>query len=111
VTTNRCKEGFAGVLAQRFPHTKPDGSQMQKIHPIAFASKQTSPSKAKYKPFLLEFVALKFSLDKFSNIIWGFPIKIKTDCQALYNTLLSKKLSTVHAHWQDGILVYQIVDI
>jgi RNase H-like domain found in reverse transcriptase len=83
ITTNGYKDGFMGVLAQQFPHTKPDRSQLQKIHPIAFTSKQTSPSKAKYKPFLLEFAALKFALDKFSDIIWGFPIKIKTNCQAL----------------------------
>jgi hypothetical protein len=35
-----------------------------------------SPTKAKYKLFLLEFVALKFTLDKFSDIIWGFPVTI-----------------------------------
>ena len=42
VTTDGCKDGFAGVLAQRFPHTKPDGTVAQKLHPIAFASKRTS---------------------------------------------------------------------
>jgi RNase H-like domain found in reverse transcriptase len=111
VMTDGCQDGFAGVLAQQFPHTKPDRSQTQKIHPMAFASKQTSPSKAKYKPFLLEFAALKFALDKFSDIIWGFPIEIKTDCQALHDTLLSRKPSTVHACWRNRILAHQIVDI
>jgi RNase H-like domain found in reverse transcriptase len=111
VITDRCKEGFAGVLAQQFPHTRPDGSQVQKIWPITFASKQTSPTEAKYKPFLLEFVALKFALDKFSDIIWGFPIEIKMDCQALKDTLLSKKPSAVHTCWQDSILAHQIVDV
>jgi RNase H-like domain found in reverse transcriptase len=83
ITTDRCKEGFAGVLAQQFPHTRLDRSQVQKIRPIMFASKRMSPTKAKYKPFLLEFAALKFTLDKFSDVIWGFPIEIKMDCQAL----------------------------
>jgi hypothetical protein len=96
VTTNGCKEGFAGVLAQRSAHTKPDGTVVQKCHPIAFASKCTSTTKAKYKPFLLEFAALKFVLDKFSDIIWGFPVEIEMDCQALRDTLLSEKLSAVH---------------
>ena len=40
VTTGGCKEGFAGVLAQRSAHTKPDGTVVQKRHPIAFASKR-----------------------------------------------------------------------
>jgi RNase H-like domain found in reverse transcriptase len=76
---------------------------------IAFASKHMSTIKAKYKPFLLEFIALKFTLDKFSDIIWGFSVKIKTDCQVLRDTLLSKKLSIVYTHWQDGILAHQII--
>jgi hypothetical protein len=97
VTTDGCKDGFAGVLAQQSPHTKANGTVTQKLHPIAFASKWTSPMEAKDKPFLLEFTTLKFTLDKFSDIIWGFPIKIETNCQALKDTLLSDKPSVVHA--------------
>jgi transposase InsO family protein len=111
VTTDGSKDGFAGVLAQRFPHTKPDGTIKHKLHPIAFASKRTSASEAKYKPFLLEFAALKFALDKFSDIIWGFPVEIETDCQALRDTLLSEKPSAVHARWRDGIIGHQIIDV
>jgi hypothetical protein len=84
---------------------------IQKLHPIAFALKCTSALEAKYKPFLLEFAALKFALDKFSDIIWGFPIEIKTNCQALCNTLLSEKPSTIHTCWRDSILDHQIVDV
>ena len=69
VTTDGCKEGFAGVLAQHFKTTLPSGHVVEKLHPIAFASKETSCTEEKYKPFLLEFASLKFSLDKFSNII------------------------------------------
>jgi RNase H-like domain found in reverse transcriptase len=100
-----------GVLSQCSPHTKPNGSITQKIHPIVFISKHTSTTEAKYKPFLLEFAALKFALDKFSDIIWGFPIKIKMDCQVLQDTLLSEKPSAVHTCWQDGILAHQIIDV
>jgi hypothetical protein len=84
VTTDGCKDGFAGVLAQRFKTTLLSGHTVNKLHPIAFASKRTSHTEEKYKPFLLEFAALKFSLDKFSNVIWGFPVEIETDCQALW---------------------------
>jgi hypothetical protein len=109
--TDGHKEGFAGMLAQQSAHTKPDRTVVQKCHPIAFMSKCTSTTKVKYKPFLLEFTALKFMLDKFSDIIWGFPVKIEMDCQALRDTLLSEKLSTVHAWWWDGILAHQIIDM
>lgn len=67
------------------------------MHPIAFASKWTSRTKEKYKPFLLEFTALKFALDRFSNIIWGFPVEIETDCQALRDVILNDKLNAAHA--------------
>jgi RNase H-like domain found in reverse transcriptase len=99
------------VLAQQSAHMKPDGTVVQKWHPIAFVSKRMSSTEAKYKLFLLEFATLKFTLDKFLDIIWGFPVEIKTDCQVLRDTLLSEKPSTVHVHWQDGILAHQIIDV
>jgi hypothetical protein len=34
-------------------------------------------------PYLLEFATLKFSLDKFSNVIGGYPVEIETDCMIL----------------------------
>ena len=110
VTTDGCKEGFAGVLAQRFKTILPSGRVIEKLHPLAFASKQTSRTEEKYKPFLLEYAALKFSLDKFSNVIWGFPVEIETDCQALRDVMLNDKLNAAHARWRDGILA-QIVDV
>ena len=97
VTTFGCKEGFAGVLAQCFKTTLPSSCVVEKLHPIAFASKQTSCTEEKYKPFLLKFAALKFSLDKFLNITWGFPMEIKTDCQVLCDVMLNDKLNVAHA--------------
>ena len=111
VTTNSYKEGFARVLAQHFKTTLPSGCIIEKLHPLVFASKQTSCTKEKYKPFLLGFAALKFSLDKFSNIIWGFPVEIETDCQALCDVMLNDKLNAAHAQWWDGILAQHIVDV
>jgi hypothetical protein len=111
VTTDGCKEGFTGVLAQHFKTTLPSGRTVEKLHPLAFASKRTSRTEEKYKPFLLEFAALKFALDKFSNIIWGFPVEIETDCQALQDVMLNDKLNAAHARWRDGILAQQIIDV
>jgi len=70
-----------------------------------FTCKRTSAAEACYKPFILEF-ALKFSLDKFDDIIWGFPVKIETDCQALQDVLLSPELNATHACWHDGVLAH-----
>ena len=42
--------------------------------------------------------ALKFDLDQFLDIIWGFPIEIETDCQALKDVLANTQTSVAHAH-------------
>jgi hypothetical protein len=83
VTTDGCMTGFAGVLSQWHNTILPNGSNVRHLHPIGFASKWTSPAEERYKPFLLEFAALKYSLDKFSDVIYGYPLELKTDCQAL----------------------------
>ena len=77
----------------------PNRKVVEKLHPIAFALKRTSKMEEKYKPFLLEFAALKFTLDKFADIIWGSPVEIKTDCQALHDILLNDKLNATHTRW------------
>jgi hypothetical protein len=99
------------MLAQRFKETRPGGRKVEKLHPIAYASKRTSPAEARYQPFLLEFAALKFCLDKFDDIVWGFPVEIETDCQALRDVMLSDNLNATHARWRDGVLSHQIVDV
>jgi hypothetical protein len=111
LTTDGCKDAFAGVLAQRIKSTLPGGKEVTRLHPIAFTSKRTSVSEEKYKPFLLEFAALKFTFDKFSDIVYGYPVEVETDCQALRDTLMNDKLSATHARWRDGVLAHNIVDV
>ena len=62
LTTDGCKDTFTGVLAQQMTTMLPGGKKVTRMHPITSASKQTSVSEEKYKPFLLEFAALKFSV-------------------------------------------------
>jgi hypothetical protein len=57
----------------------------------------------------LEFAALKYSLDKFSDIVWGQLIKLETDCQALRDIMVNEKLNVTHTRWRDGIMGYKIV--
>ena len=111
IATDGCQDAFSAVLTQRFEYTLPSGKVIRRLHPLGFASKRTSKTEEKYKPFLLEFAALKFGLDKFADITWGFPIEIETDCQALRDHLLNNKLSATHARWRDGILAHQIIDV
>ena len=111
VTSNGLGHRFGGMLCQWFTTKLPSGKDVIRVHPIAFMSKHTSPTEEKYKAFLLEFMALKFSLDKFSDIIWGFPIKIETNCQALRDMMLKEKLTPAHARWHDSIMGHHIIDI
>jgi transposase InsO family protein len=60
---------------------------------------------------LLEFAALKYSFDKFSDIVYGYPVEVETDCQALRDILMNDKLSATHARWRDGVLAHNIVDV
>lgn len=111
ITSDGCKDGFGAVLAQRFTTQQPSGDTITTIHPIGFASKRTSPTEERYKPYLLEFAALKFAFDQFGATVWGFPVEIETDCIALRDTLTNDKLSVVHARWRDGILAYQVTAV
>jgi hypothetical protein len=111
VTSDGCTEGFTAVLSQRTCTQSPTGKWTECLHPIGFASKQTSVTEQNYKPFLLEFAALKFALDKFSDIIWGFPVEVETDCQALKDVLISNCLNAAHTRWKDGILAHNIIDV
>jgi hypothetical protein len=99
IMSDGSSQGFGGSLAQKFTTKLPNGKVITRVHPIAFASKQTSRTEEKYKSCLLEFAALKFCMDKFSDIIWGFPIEIQMDCQAFHDMLMNDKLPLAHARW------------
>ena len=99
------------MLCQEFEMTDNQGKPHKAWHPIAFCSKRTSPSEERYEPFLLEFAMLKFTLDNFDPMIYGAPVEIETDCQALRDVLLNKKQSSTHAWWEESIVSQNIVDI
>ena len=111
LTTDGCKDEFGAVLSQEFTTTLDNGETVTKLHLIGFASKCTSPAEERYKPYVLEFVTLKFGFNHFSHTIWGFPVQVETDCIALWDTLCNDKLSLVHARWRDGISAYQITEV
>lgn len=111
ITTDGCKDGFGATLSQVMESTLPGGEIVKRRHPIAFASKRTSTTEEKYPPFLLEFAALKFALDQFGDIVWGSPVELETDCQALKDVVTNPNLSTTYARWQDCILAHNIVAV
>ena len=111
VTTDGSMLGFAGFLSQPFTYTESNGKEVTRWHPISYCSKRTSKSEAKYEPFLLEFAALKYSLDEFEPYIYRSPVEIETDCQALRDCLLREKMSVHHSRWKESILARNIISI
>ena len=111
LTTDGCKDRFGMVLSQEFTTMLDNGETITKLHWIGFASKHTSLAEERYKPYVLEFMALKFGFDHFSNTIWGFLVQVKMDCIALQDMLCNDKLLLVHARWRDGISAYQITEV
>ena len=109
--TDGSKEGFGAVLAQRFSTRLPDGEVKCVVHPIGYASKRSSLAEERYKPYILEFAALKFGLDHFSETIWGFPVEVETDCLALRDTVHGDRPNWTHARWWEGISLYHIAAI
>ena len=106
-----CGKGFGGMVKQEFITTMEDSSVHCDWHLIVFCLKCTSRSEERYEPFLLEFAALKFALDEFADLTYGSPIIIVTDCRALQDLLVSDQLNTTYSHWQQFILLHQIVDV
>lgn len=111
LTTDGSADAFVGVLAQKITSTLPGGKVVKCLHPIAFTSKCTSSAESCYKPFLLEFAALKHSFNKFSDIVYGYPVEVETDCQALRDILMSEKLNATHAWWRDSVLAHNIIGV
>jgi hypothetical protein len=103
--------GFARFISQAFTDVDASGKETTRWHPISFCSKCTSKSEAKYKPFLLEFATLKYSLDEFAPYIYGSLIEIKTDCQVLRDCLVQEKMSVHHSRWKESILAHNIIAI
>ena len=83
ITTDGSGEGLAGWLSQPFKETDKNGEAVMWWYPISYCSKRTSISESRYEPFLLEFAALKYSMDEFEPYVFRSPIKIEMDCQAL----------------------------
>ena len=93
LTTDASASGLGAVLMQRV-----NG----KAHPIAFASRKTSPPERKYSATDLEMLAIVWSLKHFKEIIYGYDITVFTDHQPL--TYMCKDTSNFvgkHARWSN----------
>ncbi|GFX60509.1 transposon Tf2-11 polyprotein [Trichonephila clavipes] len=74
-------------------------SDDNKLHPVHYFSKKTTPQEEKYSSYELEVLAVIESLKKFRNYLVGKKFKIVTDCSAFQKTMSKKQLTPKIARW------------
>ncbi|KAB5590316.1 Retrovirus-related Pol polyprotein [Ceratobasidium theobromae] len=111
IVSDRSKYGFGAMVAQKWEEADAKGRKKLVTYPIAFMLKHTSCTEENYPPFLLEFAALKFTLDSFAQIIMGQELEIETDCKALADLLGNKKLNLTHERWRESIIAHRIITV
>lgn len=89
--TDACKIGIAGILLQRDEH--------EKLKPIAYFSRQTTPEEQNYSSYDLETLAVVSSLQKFRVYLIGLSFKIITDCNSLRATFQKRDMIPRVARW------------
>ncbi|GAA6040540.1 hypothetical protein JCM8097_005454 [Rhodosporidiobolus ruineniae] len=110
VETDASILGFGAVLAQDFTYEHSEtGEVVTRRHPITYISRGTKGTEKHYPAFLLELVCVKWSFEKLHKYIFGRPIELVTDCQALAGILSLQKVSPAHARWREFILGHDIV--
>lgn len=89
--TDASKKGFGAVLLQR--------QSDNKLHPVAYFSKQTKPAEQNYHSFELETLAVIYALKRFRIYLEGQRFTIVTDCEAFTQTLARKVLNPRIGRW------------
>lgn len=70
-----------------------------RVHPIAYYSRQTSDTEQKYHSYELETLAVVESLRKFRTYLLGITFTVITDCNSLKATSKKKQLIPRIARW------------
>lgn len=83
--------GIAGILLQK----RPD----EKLHSVAFYSRQTSEAEQKYHSYELETLAVVESLRKYRAYLLGLSFTVVTDCNSLKAASTKKDLIPRVARW------------
>ncbi|GFW06907.1 retrovirus-related Pol polyprotein from transposon 17.6 [Trichonephila clavipes] len=84
--TDASKFGYGAILLQQ--------SDDNKLHPVHYFSKKTTPQEEKYSSYELEVLAVIESLKKFRNYLVGNKFKIVTDCSAFQKTMSKKTINS-----------------
>lgn len=89
--TDASSIGLAGILLQR--------QEDDKLHSVAYYSRQTTDPESKYHSYELETLAVVESFKKFRMYLIGINFTLITDCNALKYTKGKKELIPRIARW------------
>lgn len=98
VHTDASSIGLGGILLQR--------QNDDKLHPVAYFSRKTSPTEAKYHSYELETLAVVETLKKYRAYLVGRDFVVVTDCNALKASSNKKQLIPRIARWWLQLLEY-----
>ena len=79
-----------------------------RFHPIAYASKKLNPTQLNYAILKKEALALKFGLEHFKTIIYGFPIICLTDHRPLVSIFGKQLPKGALGRWVLAIMAYRM---
>ena len=90
--TDASQDGYGAILLQR-------QSEDNRLHPVHYMSRRTTPAERKYHSYELEVLAVVRAVDKFRVYLHGISFKIVTDCAAFQQTLTKGDLKPRVARW------------
>ena len=90
VHTDASSIGLAGILMQQ---------DDKLLKPVAYYSRTTSASEAKFHSYELETLAIVESLERFKYYLLGKTFKVVNDCASLKTTMTKKELIPRIARW------------
>lgn len=91
VHTDACQFGFGGILLQEQADNK--------LHPVAYISKQTTPEESRYHSTELETLAVVWTLQKLRVYLVGIKFVVVTDCNAVRSTFSKKDIIPRIGRW------------
>lgn len=99
--TDASAKGFGAVLMQR--------QADDKMHPVAYFSKTTSPTEYKYHSYMLETLAIYYALERFRVYLEGIHFTIVTDCNSLVLATEKKEMNRSIGKWLCELMRYDYV--
>lgn len=91
IHTDASKLGIGAILMQR--------DNKDKLHPIAYYSRQTTMDESKFHSYELETLAVVEALERFRVYVLGKAFKVVTDCAAIRSTMTKRDLLHRVARW------------